>query len=295
MKNNMFFSVIIPTYHRNDLLAKCLGRLAPGNQLLSKDEYEVIVTDDGIETTSEQMIHRQFALAQWVKGPGKGPAANRNNGAKHARGNWLVFTDDDCIPDLGWLGAYKNALQENTEINVFEGRIYADRERQSLAERAPINDKGGLLWTSNMCIQKDLFENMNGFDESFRYAFEDVDFAYRVRKKGERFIFCPEASVCHPWRAWSALEDEWKKSGYFQESLLLYLNKHPEERRKYTSAYYLKDSLRNFIRLTVPGCARYHGRGLREVLLYHLHMFKIAWILMPNYFMINSEKNTPKR
>lgn len=43
----MLFSVVIPTCRRNDLLAKCLDRLAPGQQTLSPDQYEVIVTDDG--------------------------------------------------------------------------------------------------------------------------------------------------------------------------------------------------------------------------------------------------------
>ena len=41
------FSVVIPTCERNDLLARCLERLAPGAQRFSADRYEVIVTDDG--------------------------------------------------------------------------------------------------------------------------------------------------------------------------------------------------------------------------------------------------------
>ena len=280
----MFFTVIIPTYYRNDLLAKCLDHIAPGIQVLPEDQYEVIVSDDGQETNAEEMVREHYSWARWTKGPGRGPAANRNNGAKHAKGKWLVFTDDDCIPDPGWLAAYKVAIQKEPGTKVFEGRIYADRPRQSLAETAPIVEKGGVLWTSNMCIYKNLFENMAGFDERFRYAFEDVDFAYRVKKTGYHFTFCWEAGVCHPWRIWSGVASEWKAPGYFQESLLLYLQKHSEERHIYTSIYYLKDSMRNFIKFTLPGMAKYRGRGIKTMLRYHLNIFKIAWILFPNYY-----------
>src|SRR5688500_16589114 len=95
------FSVVIPTYHRNDLLARCLRQLVPGRQTLDASRYEVIVTDDGRDTTAEAMIRDQFSFVRWVRGPQRGPAANRNNGVKHARGEWVVFTDDDCVPTEG--------------------------------------------------------------------------------------------------------------------------------------------------------------------------------------------------
>ncbi|MFM6077529.1 MAG: glycosyltransferase, partial [Dolichospermum sp.] len=51
----MLFSVIIPTYHRNDLLVKCLNCLTPGVQTLPADQYEVIVSDDGYQSTAQEM------------------------------------------------------------------------------------------------------------------------------------------------------------------------------------------------------------------------------------------------
>lgn len=76
----MLFSVIIPTYHRNDLLAKCLDCLASNVQTLTSDDYEVIVTDDGSLTTAEEMINHHYSWVKWVAGSHNGPAANRNNG-----------------------------------------------------------------------------------------------------------------------------------------------------------------------------------------------------------------------
>lgn len=59
-------------------------------------------------------------------------------------GEWLVFTDDDCLPDPQWLLAYYDGIKKDPKCKVFEGRTYVDRPRQSLAEIAPANDTGGL-------------------------------------------------------------------------------------------------------------------------------------------------------
>ena len=80
-------SVVIPTRHRNDPLAECLARLAPGVQTLAADRYEVIVTDDGSAETSADVVRQRFPWARWAAGPRRGPAANRNNGARQARGS----------------------------------------------------------------------------------------------------------------------------------------------------------------------------------------------------------------
>ena len=90
-------SVIIPTCHRNASLAKCLDCLAPGTQTLPPEQYEVIVTDDGSRSTAQQMVQENYPWVLWIAGPCRGPAANRNNGAEAAQGQWLAFTDDDCL------------------------------------------------------------------------------------------------------------------------------------------------------------------------------------------------------
>src|SRR5882762_3404290 len=96
-------SVVIPTYHRNDLLARCLERLAPGRQTIDASRYEVTVTDDSKTSTAEAMVREQFPFATWIKGPQRGPASNRNYGARAGKGTWIAFLDDDCVPGPGWL------------------------------------------------------------------------------------------------------------------------------------------------------------------------------------------------
>jgi glycosyltransferase involved in cell wall biosynthesis len=198
MNQTPLFSVIIPTYHRNDLLAKCLDCLAPGVQTLPAEQYEVIVTDDGSQTTAEEMIRQQYPWANWVAGPRKGPAANRNNGAKYAQGEWLAFTDDDCLPVLGWLSAFAKATNGNAK--ALEGAIHPlGNLDQDLAE-CPVNMTGGCFWSANIAVQRGLFETIGGFDANYSLAaHEDQDLKLRLDTI-TIITFVADAYVFHPVR-----------------------------------------------------------------------------------------------
>jgi glycosyltransferase involved in cell wall biosynthesis len=192
-------SVIIPTCNRIDMLSKCLNLIAPDLTLQNID-YEVIVSDDGKADCAKEIIEKHYNFAKWVKGPQKGPASNRNNGVKHSKGEWLVFIDDDCLPQNNWLSSYAAAIQKYKTKLVFEGRTDADRPRERFDEEAPINLNGDNLWSCNFAIKREFFLQLGGFDESFPFAaMEDIDFHLRAKALTD-IIFIPEAFVVHPWR-----------------------------------------------------------------------------------------------
>ncbi|MCC6730580.1 MAG: glycosyltransferase [Chthonomonadales bacterium] len=191
-------SVIIPTCHRNEQLALCLDRLAPGEQTLPPDRYEVIVTDDGSASTAERILRERYPWARWVPGPRKGPAANRNSGARQARGEWLVFTDDDCLPEPAWLAAYADAMAQ--DALALEGAIAPVGEPASELSECPTNLAGGCFWSANISVKRSLFEAVGGFDARFPYAaHEDEDLYLRLRER-TRVRFVPGARVLHPIR-----------------------------------------------------------------------------------------------
>jgi len=195
--SSMLFSVVIPTYHRNDLLAQCLDCLAPGVQTLPAEQYEVIVTDDGFQTTAEDMIKQCYPWAKWVAGSHQGPAANRNNGARYAQAEWLAFTDDDCLPSASWLLSFAKAI--TSDIYVYEGKTTCDAGIHSPLEHAPINLSGGYLWSCNMMIRANFFQNIGGFDENFPYShMEDVDLRERIKLNGCLIKFVDNAVIDHP-------------------------------------------------------------------------------------------------
>lgn len=277
MNDRPLFSVIIPTYHRNDLLAKCLDCLAPGVQILPAEQYEVIVTDDGSQTTAQDMISDRYPWVKWVAAPHQGPATNRNNGSKYAQGKWLVFTDDDCLPDSQWLEAYSQAIFNQPDCLVFEGRTYVNSPRKSLAETAPINETGGYLWSCNLAIQKQLFESLGGFDSRFPYAaMEDVDLRLRLTKSGYNFSFIQLASVCHPWKYKGGLTQIKQHNC----STLIYLSIHPEQIHKINFNYYILSIFRSFFLNTIPGIFKYRMAGAKEACIEHIYLIKMAFILL---------------
>ena len=192
-------SVVIPTYHHT-LLAQCLDRLAPGRQTLDASQYEVIVSDDALQPTAREMMAQLYPWAKWVQGPRKGPAANRNNGVQLAEGGWLVFTDDDCLPDPGWLAAYSNAIDQDASM-VLEGKTTCMAGIHSPLLHAPVNLTGGWLWSCNLAVRHDFFHSIGGFDENFPMPhMEDVDFRQRAIATGSRLQWVPDAIVDHPPR-----------------------------------------------------------------------------------------------
>jgi GT2 family glycosyltransferase len=215
-------SVIIPTRHRNAQLARCLDRLAPGRQTLDATEYEVIVTDDGSNSTAESLVREKYPWARWVAGPRRGPASNRNNGARHAAGHWLAFTDDDCLPAPDWLECFLAAAAPAGD--VLEGKTTCQAGILTPLQEAPINLQGGNLWSCNFMIRSRLFQEIGGFDDSFPMpACEDIEFNARLRRLGHVPLFVPTAIVDHPprprhggWRLglmWESRVNLWYKEG----------------------------------------------------------------------------------
>ena len=225
-------SVIIPTCHRNGLLALCLDRLAPETQTLDAARYEVIVTDDGSRATAEALLRQRYPWARWQPGPRRGPAANRNSGSRQAKHEWLAFTDDDCLPSSDWLEAYAGAIQEDTR--VYEGRTTCRAGITSPLYESPINLSGGNLWSCNFLIHAGLFAEIGGFDEDFTMpSMEDADLRERLKTRGEPIPFLATALVDHPprhkpggrglARKYEANVRYWYKSGHRGAYLSTYL------------------------------------------------------------------------
>ena len=197
-----FFSIIVPTCNRPEELQACLKQLAPDKQLFPSEHREVIVTDDGSDTQSQSLIRSHFPWANHSFGPRKGPAANRNHGAAMARGKWLVFIDDDCLPGLEWLAAYNRAAIQTTEtLTVLDGPTLQEKTPPSLLYEAPHNPAGIYKISANFAIRKVDFEIVGRFDPRFPLAaFEDTEFFDRFERLGgvHRFVF--DAAVIHPLR-----------------------------------------------------------------------------------------------
>ena len=238
-------SVVIPTYQRDDQLAQCLKLLAPGRQSLASELFEVIVTDDAVKSPCELQVRERFSWALWTEGPHRGPAANRNHGASLAKAPWIVFCDDDCLPNRELLQTYVDAMRAHPDCCVFEGRTIADRPKRHPFEGAPINERGGHLWSCNLAIAAEYFHKLGGFNEEFPYAaMEDVDLKKRIADSGVPILFLPEAEIIHPWR----IVDLRQHTRRHVLSLLIYARLHPDEQNLFSFGSHLRNVVRYYLR-----------------------------------------------
>ena len=260
-----FFSVVIPTYERPEDLRQCLQSLSPDNQP-EAPSYEIIVTDDSRSDQCRKVVEQEFPLAKWNSGKHNGPGGNRNAGVSRATGKWIVFIDDDCIAQKGYIPAYFRAIQENPDIDLFEGYIFPDRQKRTWAETCPENSTGGMFWTSNLCVRKEVFDELGGFDETFEVAYEDVDFAYRIQKDGKKTLFVKDAAACHPWRTLKREGNNWKPKGFEWKELKLFIKKHPQAHEHSSPKTYAKYFLRMITKDLYHCVTKFRGSGLRILL-----------------------------
>ena len=92
-------TVVVPTYRRPEHIARCVEAIAA--QDYPHELLELVVVEDGWPTEQLESLRRREFARRHVRFEGQdhsGPAAARNTGARLARGDVLLFTDDDCCP-----------------------------------------------------------------------------------------------------------------------------------------------------------------------------------------------------
>lgn len=193
-------SIIIPTRNRAADLRRCLSILTA--QLPADGSVSILVCDDSDGDDTAQMLRETFPKVQRYLGPRTGPGANRNVGAKAASAEWLIFLDDDCLPHDCLVASYLDAIQATTAPTVLSGPVLRlDDKKDSLLFEAPHNaEKHQLPPSCNFAIPRSLYLESGGFDERFRYSFEDMEFFARLIVMGVPSEFVPKAAVDHPSR-----------------------------------------------------------------------------------------------
>ena len=202
------FSIIVPTYARPHRLAECLAGLAALEY--PRDRYQVIVVDDGTPGGIEDVVGawRPRLDVKVIVQENGGPAVARNRGAAEAAGDYIVFTDDDCVPDVTWLAAFADAfaaapnqLLGGRVVNVLDN-LYSQASQDVVAYICGYFDGTGgrprLFTSNNMAVPAAAFRQLGGFDTSFRGAAgEDREFCDRWVASGRGSTHVHNALVRH--------------------------------------------------------------------------------------------------
>jgi GT2 family glycosyltransferase len=200
-------SVVIPTYKRPPLLARCLAAL--GAQSLAHERFEVIVVDDGRDAATRETV-AAFAGAQpalhvvCIEPAGtRGPAAARNRGWQLAGADIIAFTDDDTIPAPDWLEAGLRVLHARAQAVAVAGAIQvpitAHGQPTDHERNVKLLEQAGFV-TANCFVRKATLVEIGGFDERFTRAWrEDTDLYLNLRRAGP-VVHAREPLVLHPVR-----------------------------------------------------------------------------------------------
>ncbi len=238
-------SVVVATWRRPVLLRATLAALLRQ----SYTDFEVVVVCDGPDA-DVSAISREFECEpriRWVFHPvNRGLPAARNTGAREAKGDIVLFLDDDVIADPDLVGAHMRHHQESGSCRRLAVTSLAAEDRQTqlstyLNERLHHHWKSMLEYASgilgatgidsisdefqsiacfglNSSIRRDLFVNQGGFNERFRASDEESELGIRLYLAGVEFVFEPRVLLTHKnsrdltayfracWRASGALD-----------------------------------------------------------------------------------------
>ncbi len=207
-KESPSFTVVVPTFGRPRELARCLSGLAAQDYPL--DRVEVVVVDDGSPVPAAKLASPPDGPAlTLLRTAHHGPAAARNLGVARARGDVVAFTDDDCLPDPGWLRALAAQLAADPgravagwPINALVGRPCAQASQFLVdclfAHHNADHDDARFLMSNDLAIPAGLFRGLGGFDERFPTSGgEDRDLGDRLHHAGHPIAFAPDAVVHH--------------------------------------------------------------------------------------------------
>ncbi|WP_317048281.1 glycosyltransferase [Flavobacterium aurantiibacter] len=209
---DIFFSIIVPVYNRQDELFEFLDSIAKTS---FKEPFEVLVIDDGSSVDLSNVVHPflEKLNLKYVKKANSGPGDSRNYGMRNATGNYFLIFDSDCIIPKDYLTTVSKSLKEEY-VDCFGGPDDADQSFSKVQKAidfvmtAPVTT-GGIRGGSekiikfqprsfNMGLSREAFLATDGFAKI--HPGEDPELVFRLWKLGFKTKLIPTAKVCHKRR-----------------------------------------------------------------------------------------------
>lgn len=201
----MLFSIIIPVYeqwHLVPALLECLQK-----QTISQAYCEILLVDNGSgHFLPPDNLPDNVSIFLCLK---PGSYAARNLGASHAQGQWLVFTDADCLPEPAWLASLAHTARTLGTKSLLAGavRMFGSSgqptpwEMFDLVKGIPQEwyVRQGMATTANLAVSRRLFDVLGGFDEQ-RFSGGDADFCRRAIVGKAQIVYVQNAQIRHPAR-----------------------------------------------------------------------------------------------
>ena len=222
-------SVVICAYNAESTIEACLQSLLQ----LRYPNFEVVVVDDGSKDATLEIAQRfPFRV---IHQENKGLSIARNVGIEAATGEYVVFTDSDCVVDADWLTYLIGAMQRHGWLAAGGPNLPPPEDSRvpacvAVAPGGPthvlVNDDiAEHIPGCNMAFRRDTLHQVDCFDPVFTSAGDDVDLCWRLQNRGWQIGFSAAAMVWH-FRRNTVKAYLRQQRGYGKAEALLYF-KHP--------------------------------------------------------------------
>ena len=209
-------SIIIAVYNQLEVTLACLKAILRNT---GEVPYEVIIVDDCSDAHTHSSLQLVQGLRLFRNETNRGFLESCNRGAAEARGEYLLFLNNDTEVTAGWLTAMLRVFESRADAGLVGAKlVYADGRLQ---------EAGGIIWRdasganygkwdnpdkpeynyvrevdycSGACIltPKALFDELGQFDRALVPAYyEDTDYAFKIREAGRKVYYQPFATVVH--------------------------------------------------------------------------------------------------
>lgn len=250
VKENPLVSVIIPNKDHTEDLDKCLRSLEEVNAYQNM-EYIIVENNSEKKETFEyyDRIQKEISKVKVIYWKEKGfnyPAIN-NAGVDQSNGDYLLFLNNDteivnadCIeemlgqcqrPEVGAVGArlyYEDGTIQHAGVIVGLGGVaghafvgYAHEDTGYCGRIALVQDYSAVT-AACMMVERKVFEEVEGFDERYAVAFNDVDLCLKIRKAGYWIVYDPYAELNHYESKSRGMEDTDEKVRRFNSEIALF-------------------------------------------------------------------------
>jgi GT2 family glycosyltransferase/tetratricopeptide (TPR) repeat protein len=210
-------SIIIPVWNKQELTQQCLSSLA---EVTDAVDYEVIVVDNGSTDGTQHFLGQLAGDLRIIRNnENLGFAKACNQGAKAARGEFLVFLNNDTVPLKGWLSALVEEVRSHADVGVVGSKLlYEDGTIQHAgvafsrewyvpyhiyrgvpADAPQVSRRREFKCVTAACmlVRREAFFSAGGFDEGYRNGFEDVDLCLQIGQRNWKVIYQPKSVLYH--------------------------------------------------------------------------------------------------
>jgi GT2 family glycosyltransferase len=287
-------SIVVPTYRRCASVLRLLKAL--NTQTVPPDQFEVIVSIDGSEDGTREMVENfpsRYALrCLWNKRRGRAGACN--SGLRASLGNLVIFLDDDMEPGPNLVAGHLAAHTQDACVGIigaapvvfgagsppvvqYIGRKFA-RHLKNLGTpgyRLKFRD----FYSGNFSVDRAVLLKCGGFDEDFTfYGNEDLELSLRLTRLGVHLEFSPHALARqHYEKSFASLAQDNIEKG---RTAVLLAVKHPE-----TFAYLKLSQPALWWRLPIRNMLLHSSRRLARIPTYAIKLMDRLAVRLPALFI----------